>query len=124
MALIHVVKDIVKRRKLLKKNDYSFVETKDDIKMLVMYGKLFPLYLMPLRFNGEESEKNIIYVPKAIIDLKNRADDMIEDLIKKGQLTGYSCNLDYKGKSLVPSSLIVIGKKDKKEIFTEKINIW
>ena len=57
MALIHVVKDIIKRRKLLKKNDYSFVETKDDIKMLVMYGKLFPLYLMPLRFNGEESDQ-------------------------------------------------------------------
>lgn len=124
MALVRLVKDIIKRRRLLKNNDYSFVVSKDDIKMLVTYGKLYPLYLMPLRFNGEDSEKNKVYVPKAIIELKDRADNMIEDLIKKGQLTGYSCNLDYKGKSLIPSSLTVIGKKDKEEVFTETINIW
>lgn len=124
MALVRLVKDIIKRRRLLKNNDYSFVVSKDDIKMLATYGKLYPLYLMPLRFNGEDSEKNKVYVPKAIIELKDRADNMIEDLIKKGQLTGYSCNLDYKGKSLVPSSLTVIGKKDKEEVFTETINIW
>ncbi len=124
MALVRLVKDIIKRRRLLKNNDYSFVVSKDDIKMLVTYGKLYPLYLMPLRFNGEDSEKNKVYVPKAIIELKDRADNMIEDLIKKGQLTGYSCNLDYKGKSMVPSSLTVIGKKDKEEVFSEKINIW
>ena len=124
MALVRLVKDIIKRRRLLKNNDYSFVVSKDDIKMLVTYGKLYPLYLMPLRFNGEDSEKNKVYVPKAIIELKDRADNMIEDLIKKGQLTGYSCNLDYKGKSMVPSSLTVIGKKDKEEFFSEKINIW
>jgi len=124
MALVRLVKDIIKRRRLLKNNDYSFVVSKDDIKMLVTYGKLYPLYLMPLRFNGEDSEKNKVYVPKAIIELKDRADNMIEDLIKKGQLTGYSCNLDYKGKSLIPSSLTVIGKKDKEEVFSEKINIW
>ena len=124
MALIHVVKDIIKRRKLLKKNDYSFVEKKDDIERLVSYGKLYPLYLMPLRFNGEDSERNKVYVPKVIIELKDRADNIIEDLIKKGELTGYSCNLDYKGKSLVPSKLTVIGKKKKEEVFTETINIW
>ena len=124
MALIYVVKDIIKRRRLLRKNDYSFVETKDDIKMLVTYGKLVPLYLMPLKFNGEDSEKNKVYVPKVIVSLKNRVDDMIEDLIKKGQVSGYSCNLDYKGKSLVPSKLTVIARKDKEEIFTETINIW
>ena len=124
MALIYVVKDIIRRRRLLKKNDYSFVETKDDIKQLVTYGKLFPLYLMPLKFNGEDSKKNIVYVPKTIVDLKNKVDDMIEDLITKGQASGYSCNLDYKGKSLVPSKLTVIARKDKDDIFTETINIW
>lgn len=124
MALIYVVKDIIRRRRLLKKNDYSFVETKDDIKQLVTYGKLFPLYLMPLKFNGEDSKKNIVYVPKTIVDLKNKVDNMIEDLITKGQVSGYSCNLDYKGKSLVPSKLTVIAGKDKDDIFTETINIW
>lgn len=124
MALVRLVKDIIKRNKYLKNNDYSFVENKDTINMLVTYGKLVPLYLMPLRFNGEDTEKNKVYVPKTIIELKDKADNMIEDLIKKGKLTVYSCNLDYKGKSLVPSSITVIGKKDKEEIFSEKINIW
>jgi len=124
MALKIVFKDIIKKRRLLKNNDYSFVESKSEINRLVAYGKLFPLYLMPLKFNGEDIEKNKVYVPKKIVEVKDKVDEMIEELIKKGQVSGYSCNLEYKGNSLVPSKLTVNAKKDDKVVFTETINIW
>lgn len=79
---------------------------------------------MPLRFNGEESARNRLYVPPVIVELKDRYDDIVEDLLVQGKVSGYSCTPEYKGNSFILSKLTVVASKDGEAVFTETINIW
>ena len=91
---------------------------------LAEQGILDPLYCMPLRFNGEESARNRLYVPKGVVELKDRYDDMVESLLRQDKVNGYSCIPQYKGDSFIPSELTIVAKKDGEPVFTETIHIW
>ncbi len=104
--------------------DFSDIDSTEKAIELTNKGILSPLYLMPLRFNGEESERNRLFVPLIVVELKDRYDDMVEDLLIQEKVNGYSCLPTYKGNSFVPSKLTVIARKDKKDVFTQSINIW
>lgn len=104
--------------------DFTEIDSKEKVAELAEKGILYPLYCMPLRFNGEESDRNRLFVPKAIVELKDRYDDMVEDLLVQGKVNGYSCTPQYKGKSFVPSDITIVAKKDGEAVFTETIHIW
>lgn len=104
--------------------DFNNITSNEKALELVNKGVLEQLYLMPLRFNGEESETNRLFVPPFVVTLKNRYDDMVEELLRKGQVNGYACTPTYKGDSFIPSKLTIEAKKDGESIFTETINIW
>ena len=110
--------------KFKKKLDFTQVDSNEKVMGLAKQGVLFPLYCMPLRFNGEESARNRLYVPKDIVALKDRYDDMVESLLRQGKINGYSCTPQYKGQSFVPSELTIEAKKDGEPVFTETIHIW
>ena len=104
--------------------DFNNVDSMDKVKELANQGVLGPLYLMPLRFNGAESAENRVFVPIFVIELKDRYDDMVEKLLIEGKVDGYSCDLEYKGNSKIPSKLYIKAKKGDKLVFNETINIW
>lgn len=79
---------------------------------------------MPLRFNGQQIPQNTLYVPPFVVELKDRYDEMVEDLLRQEKVNGYRCNPEYRGNSFVPCSLNIVASKDGKPIFTETINIW
>ncbi len=106
------------------KLDFAEVDSNEKAIELVKKGILSPLYLMPLRFNGEESVRNRLYVPPVIVELKDRYDDIVEDLLVQGKVSGYSCTPEYKGNSFIPSKLTIVASKDGEAVFTETINIW
>ncbi len=56
------------------------------------------IYIVPLRFGGEEESNNILYVPPEIVDLKQRYDSVAEKLLLESG-TRYICTPEYKGKS-------------------------
>lgn len=92
---------------------------------MVKEGKLAPLYLMPLRFGGDPSvESNAVFTPPFAVVLKDRCDDMVEDLLRQEKVNGYECRPEYQGKSVVPVKITVIAKLDGKPVFTESIRIW
>ena len=103
---------------------FTEVDSSEKAVELAEQGILYPLYCMPLRFNGEESAGNRLYVPKTIVELKDRYDDMVETLLVQGKVNGYFCTPQYKGKSLVPSELTIEAKKDGEPVFTQTIYIW
>lgn len=111
----------IKQEKVLEFND---VTSNEKALELVKEGRLYPLYLMSLRFNGEESERNRIFVPQIVTELKDRYDDIVENLLKEGKINSYACTPEYKGNSFVPSKLTIEAKKDGQPVFTETINIW
>ena len=87
-------------------------------------GVLAPLYMMPPRFGGAESEHNRLWVPPAAVELKDRWDGMVEQLLRQGKVNGYACTPEYKGDSFVPSRITVEAKMDGKPVFTESVSIW
>ena len=104
--------------------DFSEIDSNEKAIELAKKGILSPLYLMPLRFHGEESDRNRLFVPRTVVTLKDRYDDMVEELLVQGKVSGYSCTPEYKGKSFVPSKLTIVASKDKEPVFTQTINIW
>ena len=104
--------------------NYSDVDSMQKAVELANQGKLEALYVMPLRFNGEESPKNRLFVPLGIVAKKDIIDDKIEIMLKNEEVSGYACYPEYKGKSFIPSKLKIVAKKDGQPVFTEVIDIW
>lgn len=107
--------------------EINFEEIDSNEKAIALAKKkvLSPLYLMPLRFNGEESVANRLFVPPAVVKIKDGYDDIVEDLLVQGKISGYSCTPEYKGKSFIPCRLTIIASnKEKEAVFTQTIEIW
>ena len=104
--------------------DFREIDSNEKAISLANKGILKPLYLMPLRFNGEESAGNRLFVPPVVVELKDRYDDMVEELLVQGKVSSYSCTPEYKGESFIPFRLKIVAGKDGEDIFTEVINIW
>ncbi|MGL5379554.1 hypothetical protein, partial [Clostridium sp.] len=86
------------------KLDFSSV---DSIEKAMELGKekvLSPLYLMPIRFNGQTIPENTVYVPSIVVNVKDRYDDVVEELLEKDKVDAYECEPKYKGDSFIPSS--------------------
>ncbi len=103
--------------------DFSDVDT-EKAEKLAGEGTLAPLYMMPLRFGGEQSPRNRLYVPPVAVALKDRCDDMVEDLLRQEKVNGYECRPEYKGTSVVPTAITVIAKQKGEPVFTQHIQIW
>ena len=65
-----------------KAGDFSEVDTMDKVMEYVNQGILAPLYLMPLRFNGEDSVSNRVFVPTVVVELKDRYEKWYEIAFK------------------------------------------
>ena len=104
--------------------DFAAIESMEEAERLARTGALAPLYLMPLRFNGDEAPHNRLFVPGAVVALKDRFDDQVEKLLIEGKVNGYSCEPQYRGKSVIPCDLKVIARKDGADVFTETIHVW
>lgn len=111
-------------KKDINKLDFSKIDSNKKAQELYEKKILVPLYLMPLRFNGEPVFENTLYVPPVVVTLKDRYDDMIEDLLEQEKVNGYECKPKYRGNSFIPCLLTIIAKKNGQEVFTETIKIW
>ena len=80
------------------------------------------LYLFPLEFGGSNGPENILYVPKEVVVLKARYDAMVMELLKKGLVSSYFVQPEYKGDSFVPNSLTIESTGESE--FKETIHIW
>lgn len=87
-------------------------------------GVLAPLYMMPLRFGGEESVRNRLLVPPVAVALKDRFDNMVEELLLQEKVNGYECRPEYQGTSFVPTAITIIAKQKGEPVFTQRIQIW
>ncbi len=103
--------------------DFSQVD-QQKAQELARQGVLAPLYMMPLRFGGEEALHNCLLVPPVTVALKDRCDDMVQGLLRQEKVNGYQCTPAYTGTSFVPTAITVTAKMDGKAVFTQRIQIW
>jgi hypothetical protein len=101
--------------------DFSDINSIEKAIDLYKKGSLTKIYMMPLEFGGEDSPENTLYVPEFVKDFKNRFDNMVGDLLEEGKQLGFETIPEYKGKSFVPSKLILMVTGDSE--FTETIHI-
>jgi hypothetical protein len=106
------------------KIDFANIDSNEKAQELYKKKILEPLYLMPLRFNGQPVLHNTLYVPPIVVTLKDRYDNMVEELLKQEKVNGYECRPEYRGTSFIPCSLTIIAKKNGQEVFTETIKVW
>lgn len=103
-------------------NDFSDIDSNEKAMELFQKGKLVRIFLMPLEFGGVDGPMNSLYVPEFVHTLKSRYDAIVEDLLAEGKELGYSATPEYKGKSFIPSKLMIEVTGEPQ--FSETINIW
>lgn len=87
--------------------DFKTVDSKEKAFELYKKGELVRIYLFPIEYGGQEEEINAVYVPSFVEDLKTRFDNMVGRLLEQGQVNNYTASPKYKGKSHVPSKLVL-----------------
>lgn len=103
--------------------DFSNVTSREKAIELVEMGELEPLYLMPLEFGGPDDDRNIVYVPVGIADIKQDTDlNIIGPLVESGQVRSYVAIPEYTGRSFVPISIKVVASDPGR--FESEIMIW
>ncbi len=107
------------------KPDFSDIDSIEKAVAMSNKNQLEPLHLMPLRFGGKETAANIVYVPIGVSDVKDSIDNIVEDLLINKRVSGYKCDIKYKGKSVIPSVIkIITTAHDGTEVFAPTIDIW
>ena len=107
------------------KPGFSNIDSIEKAVALSNNGQLEPLLLMPSRFGGEDSDANILYVPIGVSTIKDSIDNIVEELLIDKRVSGYKCDIKYKGKSVIPSIIKIIATAhDGTEVFAPNINIW
>jgi hypothetical protein len=104
--------------------DFSDVDSDDKVQALVAQGVLAPVYLLAPRFGGGDAAANIVYAPPAIAALRERVDDMAEQMIRDGRRVGLSCQPSYKGASRVPADLALAITENNQAVFSQTIHVW
>lgn len=84
--------------------NYAEIVSKEKLKD---YNNLKPLYLINPNFGGSTDEDNIVYVPVAIVELKNKIDEKLEEYLNSGHEVSFNCDLKYIRESIIPSRIII-----------------
>lgn len=86
-------------------------------------GELERLFLLRAEWGGIDDPRNIVYVPRAFIAIKNNIDiNIIKPLIESGKVTEYQATPEHQGKSFVPIAIEIVARNPGS--FTTRINIW
>ena len=111
-------------RKRTKALDLAAIDSVPMAEALASEGKLVPLYLVPLRFGGQEMPMNRVFVPASVVERKDRHDETIEDLVKDHKADGYSCTPEYRGRSVIPFQLEGMATEEGIPVYSWSIDVW
>ena len=105
--------------------DFSAVDSLAKAEELFREGKLEKLYLFPLDMGGDERPQNVVYVPVGIGQFKAQLDGTVRKMVENGSVSQYSASPEYKGKSFVPSRIVIRAwHPGKSGSFNPTIEVW
>jgi len=87
--------------------DYSHVTSVEIANDLMLQEKLFRILLFPVDFGGEDTEQNIIYVPRGVPVVKDQITNWLIELAEDGTADDVEYYVEPKGDSVVPSRIRV-----------------
>lgn len=105
--------------------DFSDLDSLDKVERLYREGKLERLYLFPLDLGGQDIPQNIVYVPVGFAQIKSQLDGTVKKMLQDGSVSRYSASPEYKGRSFVPSKIIIKAwHPEKTGSFSPTIEVW
>ena len=105
--------------------DFSEVDSLVKAQQLYRDGKLEKLYLFPLDLGGEDIPQNVVYVPVGVGQFKAQLDGTVRKMVEVGSVSKYSATPEYKGKSFVPSKIVIRAwHPEKSGSFNPTIEVW
>jgi hypothetical protein len=105
--------------------DFSGVDSREKVQALFKEGKLEKAYLFPLELGGQDVEANIVYLPIGLGDMKKKLDGTVKKFADDGLITKLTVEPVYKGKSFIPSKIIMKGSNpDRKGTFEPTLEVW
>lgn len=105
-----------------KTTDYNSVDSYEKAFKLYQNKELEKDYFMALEFGGEDVEINTFFVPFEAKIKKKEIDNKLSEALEKGKNLHLTVEPVYKGKSFIPSKLIIIVSGDEK--YTKTIDVW
>jgi hypothetical protein len=107
------------------KLDFSDVTSVEDAKRLEARGELVKILLFPEEFGGEDVPANVVYVPEVTAEIKNMITGTLIRFVEEDLIDNLSVEPEYKGKSVVPSRIVMKATHHTKEgQFIPAIEIW
>lgn len=103
--------------------DFSALDSLEKVQAAAADGRLLPMLLMPEEFGGPAEGMNVVFVPAWAAEQKQQIDlGTVMPLAQQGKITQYAATPQYKGRSFVPTS-VVIRAHDPGD-FTATVEIW
>lgn len=105
--------------------DFSHITSKQQMIAEYQKGNLEPIYLFPIELGGEASERNTVYVPFGVKDIKTKLDGTLIKFAHEGTINKLSIKPIYKGDSFIPSKIAINASNSHTEgNFDTEIDIW
>jgi hypothetical protein len=105
--------------------DFSNVDSREKVQALYKEGKLEKAYLFPLELGGHDAEANIVYLPIGLGQMKKQLDGTVKRFAEEGLITKLTVEPVYKGKSFIPSKIVMKGSNpDRKGTFEPVLEVW
>lgn len=105
--------------------DFSNVDSREKVQALYKEGKLEKAYLFPLELDGHDAEANIVYLPIGLGQMKKQLDGTVKRFAEEGLITKLTVEPVYKGKSFIPSKIVMKGSNpDRKGTFEPVLEVW
>ena len=103
--------------------DFSDINSKEKAEARLQSGELEKLFLLPPEFGGIDDLRNICFVPRGFVAIKQGIDtNIIKPLIESEKITEYQATPEYQGKSFVPVAIKIVARNP--GAFNTEINIW
>lgn len=103
--------------------DFESVDSLKKAERLHRSGQLERLFLMPLKYGGEDIPPNVVYVPVGIASIKDGIDvNVVGPLLEAGKVAHYSASPEYQGKSFIPTAINI--QASEPESFATRIHVW
>jgi hypothetical protein len=102
--------------------DFSTIDSNEKALKLYNENRLAKLHLIALDFGGDDGPSNILFVPVAAVQQKTKLDKELMHMLEAGLKIGFNASPEYKGKSFIPSKIIIKITGDINR--TEIIEIW
>ncbi len=96
----------------------------ENVNEFLKLGQLKIIYLISPDFGGSEGKDNqIVVTPKAEKEKQVIDDELYSFLEQEKEVKNFHIDLKYKGKSIVPSKIIILANVDGND-YNKEIEVW